>query len=141
VEVSQGILGTLAEAASDDVVLISFAGHGSPDGNLVLFDTIPANLTGTALAMTDLADAFRTTKARAGLCILDCCFSGQAPARVIEVAARPRNVFALTGIYGEGRILLAACAANESAWEQPGTGHGLLTHAESSLSYGFLKVA
>ncbi|HET8826511.1 MAG TPA: DEAD/DEAH box helicase, partial [Terriglobales bacterium] len=35
----------------------------------------------------------------------------------------------LTGIYGEGRILLAACATNESAWEQPGTGHGLLTHA------------
>ena len=56
-------------------------------------------------------------------------FSGQAPARVLETVARPRNAFALTGIYGEGRILLAACATNESAWEQPGTGHGLLTHA------------
>ncbi|WP_295459219.1 DEAD/DEAH box helicase [uncultured Thiodictyon sp.] len=63
------------------------------------------------------------------LCILDCCFSGQAPARVIETVARPRNALALAGIYGEGRILLAACAPNESAWEQPGTGHGLLTHA------------
>jgi helicase len=79
--------------------------------------------------MADLADAFRTTKARVVLCILDCCFSGQTPARVLEVDARPRNVFAFTGIYGEGRILLAACAANEPAWEQPGTGHGLLTHA------------
>ena len=128
-EVSQAILGTLADADSDDVVLISFAGHGSPDGNLVLFDTRPANLTGTALAMADLADAFRTTKARVVLCILDCCFSGQTPARVLQVDARPRNVFAFTGIYGEGRILLAACAANEPAWEQPGTGHGLLTHA------------
>jgi helicase len=129
VEVSKAILGTLATASNEDVVVISFAGHGSPDGSLVLFDTDAANLAGTALSMTELADSFRRTKARAVLCILDCCFSGQAPARVIETTARPRNVFALTSISGEGRILLAACATNGSAWEQPGTGHGLLTHA------------
>ena len=128
-EVSGAMLGTLAAASADDVVVIAFAGHGSPDGNLVLFDTNAGDLAGTALSMAGLADAFKATKARAVLCILDCCFSGQAPARVLETVARPRNAFALTGIYGEGRILLAACATNESAWEQPGTGHGLLTHA------------
>lgn len=128
-EVSGAMLGTLAAANVDDVVVIAFAGHGSPDGNLVLFDTNAGDLAGTALSMAGLADAFKATKARAVLCILDCCFSGQAPARVLETMARPRNAFALTGIYGEGRILLAACATNESAWEQPGTGHGLLTHA------------
>lgn len=128
-QVSGAVLGTLAAASSDDVVVISFAGHGSPDGNLVLFDTNPSDLAGTGLSMACLADAFKATKARAVLCILDCCFSGQAPARVLETAARPRNAFAFNGIYGEGRILLAACASNESAWEQPGTGHGLLTHA------------
>ncbi|WP_423197042.1 MULTISPECIES: DEAD/DEAH box helicase [unclassified Cupriavidus] len=128
-EVSSAMLGTLAAASADDVVVIAFAGHGSPDGNLVLFDTNASDLAGTALSMAGLADAFKATKARAVLCILDCCFSGQAPARVLETAGRPRNAFALTGIYGEGRILLAACATNESAWEQPGTGHGLLTHA------------
>ncbi|NHR07906.1 DEAD/DEAH box helicase [Chromobacterium haemolyticum] len=128
-DVTQAILGILMDAQPDDVIVISFAGHGSPDGNLVVFDTDPANLAGTAVSMADLAEAFKATKARAVLCILDCCFSGQAPARVIETVARPRNAFALAGVYGEGRILLAACAANESAWEQPGTGHGLLTHA------------
>lgn len=128
-EASGAMLGTLADASADDVVVIAFAGHGSPDGNLVLFDTKAADLANTALSMANLADAFKTTKARAVLCILDCCFSGQAPARVLETAARPRSAFALTGIYGEGRILLAACATDESAWEQPGTGHGLLTHA------------
>lgn len=114
------------------MVVIAFAGHGSPDGNLVLSDTDPANFPGTALSMAALAEAFKTTKARAVPCILDCCFSGQAPARVLETVARPRSVFVFTGIAGEGRILLAACAANESAWEQPGTGHGLhglLTYA------------
>jgi len=128
-EVSQAILGTLSAANEDDVIVITFAGHGSPDGNLVLFDTDAADLASTALSMSSLADTFKATKARAVLCVLDCCFSGQAPARVLETAARPRNAFALTGVYGEGRILLAACATNESAWEQPGTGHGLLTHA------------
>lgn len=128
-EVSQAILGTLSAARETDVVVITFAGHGLPDGNLVLYDTNAADLTATALSMTALAEAFKATKARAVLCILDCCFSGQAPARVLETVARPRNAFSLTGIYGEGRILLAACATNESAWEQPGTGHGLLTHA------------
>ncbi len=128
-DASNAMLGTLADASGDDAVVITFAGHGSPDGSLVLFDTDTSDLANTALSMASLADAFKSTKARAVLCILDCCFSGQAPARVLEMAARPRNAFALTDIYGEGRILLAACATNESAWEQPGTGHGLLTHA------------
>lgn len=126
-EVTHAILGFMSTAQPDDVIVISFAGHGSPDGNLIAYDTDPANLAGSAVSMADVAQAFKATKARAVLCILDCCFSGQAPARVLETAARPRNAFALSGIGGEGRILLAACATNESAWEQPGTGHGLLT--------------
>jgi len=128
-EVSEAILGTLEHADRDDVVVLAFAGHGSPDGNLVLFDTEPGNLAGTALSMAALAEAFKATKARAVLCILDCCFSGQAPARVLETIASPRSALVFTGIAGEGRILLAACATHESAWEQPGTGHGLLTYA------------
>ncbi len=127
--VSEVILGTLEAAQEDDVLIISFAGHGSPDGSLVLFDTDSTDLPGTALPMRALADAFKNTKARTILCILDCCFSGQAPARVFEADARPRNAFALTGIAGEGRILLAACSTSEAAWEQPGTGHGLFTFA------------
>ena len=127
--VSKAIIGSLSTADRDDVIVISFAGHGSRDGGLVLFDTDSGNLSGTSLPMATLADAFKATKARAVLCILDCCFSGQAPARVLETAATPRNPFVLSGIYGEGRILLAACGAGQSAWEQPTTGHGLLTYA------------
>ena len=127
--VSDAILGTLESAQEDDVIVITFAGHGSPDGRLLLSDTDATDLPGTTLPMTALADAFKGTRARTVLCILDCCFSGQAPARVFETEARPRNAFALDGVAGEGRILLAACATRESAWEQQGTGHGLLTHA------------
>lgn len=128
-EITRSMLGALESASSDDIVVISFAGHGSPDGRLVAYDTDPADLPGTAMAMVSLADAFKATEARAVLCILDCCFSGQAPARVLEMDAHPRSAFALTGIFGEGRILFSACAPSEEAWEQPGTGHGLLTYA------------
>ena len=117
--VSEAILGSLRTAQHDDVLIISFAGHGSPDGSLVLFDTDAAELPSTTLSMTALAHAFQGTTARALLCILDCCFSGQAPARVFETAGRPRNAFPFDGVAGEGRILLTACAASEAAWEQP----------------------
>lgn len=127
--VSESIFGTLASAADDDVIVISFAGHGSPDGGIAVYDTLCSDLTGTTLSMVELGDAFKATRARAVLCILDCCFSGHAPARVLEVPAQPRSVFALEGVAGEGRILLAARTARQVAWEQPGTGHGLLTHA------------
>lgn len=127
--VSQATLQALESAADDDVVIISFAGHGSPDGCLAFYDTQSTDLTGTTLSMTVLADAFKATRARAVLFILDSCFSGHAPARVLEVDAKPRAAFTLDGIFGEGRILLAACTATQSAWEQPGTGHGLLTGA------------
>lgn len=127
--VRRAVLGILSAASSEDVVVITFAGHGSPAGHLVLSDTLVAKLDATSLSMIELAEAFKATKARAVLCILDCCFSGQAPARVLEVSARPRNAFVLSGVQGEGRIILSACATTESAWEQPGTGHGILTHA------------
>lgn len=42
--VSQAILGALSAAGENDVVVITFAGHGSPDGSLVLFDTNAADL-------------------------------------------------------------------------------------------------
>ena len=104
-EVSQAILGVLSAAETEDVIVISFAGHGSSDGRMVLFDTDVADLSGTALSMATLAEAFKTTQARAVLCIVDCCFSGQAPARVLESIARPRDALTLTGVHGEGRIL------------------------------------
>lgn len=125
-----GILGALDTATEEDVVVFFFAGHGTPDGRLVTFDTQVSDLSATTILMAELAEQFRKSRARVVLCILDCCFSGQAPARVLEMAARPRSSsIALTEIAGEGRILITACKGDEAAWEQPGSGHGLLTHA------------
>ncbi|SAL80535.1 DEAD/DEAH box helicase [Caballeronia choica] len=101
--VSESIFGTLASAMDDDIIVISFAGHGSPDGGIAVYDTLCSDLSGTTLSMAELGDAFKATRARAVLCILDCCFSGHAPARVLEVPAQPRSAFALEGVAGAAR--------------------------------------
>ena len=90
VAVSDAILGTLESAQEDDVIVITFAGHGSRNGRLLLSDTDATDLPGTVLAMTVLADAFKGTRARTVLCILDCCFSGQAPARFRDRGTAPQ---------------------------------------------------
>lgn len=119
---------TLLNAGPDDTVVVSFAGHGTRDHRLVLFDTDPLQLPSTTIPMATLGDFFRRSPARAVLCILDCCFSGKAPARVFEdgpVSRDPGDP--LRDIAGVGRLLLAASGPNEPALEL--SGHGLLTHA------------
>lgn len=83
-----------------------------------------------ALSMYDLATLFKTSKAKIILFILDCCFSGAAPARVLEDTPllRDEGDF-LSAIAGKGRIIIAASGKNEPALENPLYGHGLLTKA------------
>ena len=121
---------TLGAAGPDDTVILSFAGHGSRDHRLLVHDTHAADLPGTSISMAELANRFRDTRARAVLLILDCCFSGGAPARVFEESPVTRSSpNPLDDLAGTGRIIIAACAADEPALEDPVTRHGLLTAA------------
>jgi helicase len=122
---------TLSAADENDVVMFGFAGHGTPDHRLVLHDTDVNNLPGTTLGMDELARRFRETKARAVILLLDCCFSGGASARVLDVGLIPRNAvaFPLVEVAGQGRILFAASSADQEAMEDPQTRHGLFTKA------------
>ncbi len=128
--VRAAIGGALDAATSEDVVILSFAGHGTPDHRLVAHNTTRAALASTTIAMSDLAAWFRNSRAKAILFILDCCFSGEAPARVLEDGAVPRDpIDPFAGFSGQGRFLIAAANATQSAYELPGTGHGILTKA------------
>jgi replicative superfamily II helicase len=120
----------IADAGPDDTVIVSFAGHGTRDHRLVVHDTDRDRLTETTIPMQELAEAFRRCRAKALLCILDCCFSGGAPARVLEDSPTPRDATnPLEALTGNGRILLAAANVNERAYEHPTRRHGLLTCA------------
>src|SRR4051812_16135543 len=102
--IRQALRDTLGKATSDDVVIFSFSGHGSHDHRLAAFDTSLPDLTNTSIGMDELAESFKFTKARAVLCILDCCFSGGAPAKVLEDSPIPRDPVSLEALVGEGRI-------------------------------------
>ncbi len=128
---------TLGGATPDDVVIFSFSGHGSHDHRLAAFDTRLSDLTNTTIGMDELAEAFKSTKAKAVLCILDCCFSGGAPAKVLEDSPIPRDPGApLEALVGEGRILLAASGVDQVAYENPRARHGILTKALLDLFLG-----
>ena len=120
----------LGQATEDDVVVLSFAGHGTPGHQIVAYDTDRDSAGDTTLPMEDLAARFQASKARAVLCIIDCCFSGAAPARVLEgmPVSRSKPVD-FSAFKGKGRFLLAAASPTQPAWEEPTSGHGLLTRA------------
>ena len=128
--VRQALEETLGTAASDDVVILSFAGHGTNDHRLVVADSRYDDLPNTTLDMSELAQRFKESKARAVVLFLDCCFSGGAPARVLEGTPIPREPgIPLLEIGGSGRILFAASNADEPALEDPVSRHGLFTQA------------
>jgi hypothetical protein len=119
-----------ANAQPDDVVVLLFSGHGSHNHRLAVHDTELAQLESSTVSMEEVAVLFRRSPARVVLCILDCCFSGGAPAKVLEASPIPKDALTpLDAIAGEGRLLLTACGTDEIAYESPLSRHGLLTKA------------
>jgi helicase len=128
--IRQTLEATLGAAGPEDTVILSFAGHGSRDHHLVVHDSVKGGLPQTAIPMKELAQRFRDSAAKVVLCILDCCFSGEAPARVIEDSPTTRDEGnPLESIAGAGRVLISACGLDEVALEHPTSRHGLLTLA------------
>jgi helicase len=128
--VEEALETVLGRAAADDVVIMAFSGHGTHSHRFAVYDTSLNDLDGTTVPMQDLATLFKASPARTILCILDCCFSGGAPARVLEASPIPREINAdLNMIAGQGRVLIAASNFDEPSYEVPGHGHGILTKA------------
>ncbi len=121
---------SLGGAGPDDTVILSFAGHGTHDHRIVTHNTAIDALVDTAISMEEIANRFKLSKAKSILLILDCCFSGGAPARVLEDTPISRDPgFPLRDLGGKGRILISAANINEVAYECPASRHGLLTEA------------
>jgi len=121
---------TLSDATTDDTVIVTFSGHGTRSHRLVTHDTSRKDLDGTTIGMDELASLFKRSRAKAILCVIDCCFSGAAPARVLDDSPISRDPgIPLEEIAGAGRILISACNVNEVAYESPADRHGLLTFA------------
>jgi hypothetical protein len=85
-------LGRLAACADDDVIVISFSGHGTPTRQLVTYDADLRDLDGTCIPLDVFAGWLARIPARRLVCILDCCFSGGMGAKALEVESTPRDI-------------------------------------------------
>lgn len=134
----------LAEAHPEDVVIVSFSGHGSETHELVTYDADVYDLAATCIPLDLLTEWFRAIPARRLVCILDCCFSGAMGAKVLQVESRPRALRSednlLDQLAGEGRLILTASTADQPAYENPRLGHGLLTHYLLQALQGAVEV-
>jgi hypothetical protein len=125
---------TLAsEAGADDVVVVTFAGHGTEDHYLVPYDADTRSIPDTCIGLAELAGLLSAIPGATLFCALDCCFSGGLGARVFSAGLRARAaapgsaIDVLSRFTGNGRVVLTASAEDQSAMESARHGHGLLT--------------
>jgi helicase len=125
-------LDALSGCHPDDIVVLSFSGHGTDTHQLVTHDAELMDLSGTCISLDRLTELFAAIPSRRLVCFLDCCFSGGMGAKVLHAPERPRSPASAEALInrmaGEGRIILTASAPDEEAWENLQLGHGLLTH-------------
>lgn len=134
----------LRQAIEEDVVVIYFAGHGSPDSpdtpqNLYLlpYDTRYDSIASTGFPMWDIETALkRFIKAKRVVVIADACHSGGVGGS-FDIARRstPEANRISTGIQnlstiGEGIAVLSASDDKQFSAEGPkfGGGHGVFTY-------------
>lgn len=122
----------LTTVSREDIVVITFSGHGTQTHELVAYDADPGDLPASCLSLSGLTDVIGRVTARQTICILDCCFSGGIGAKVLRVESVPRNLAStesyIEHLSGRGRLILTASTAAEPAWENHKLGHGLLTY-------------
>jgi replicative superfamily II helicase len=122
----------LTSCAEDDVVVVSFSGHGTRTHHLVAYDTDKRDIEGTGISLESLANYLDRIPSRRLICVLDCCFSGGMGAKILEVESVPRDISStddlLNQMSGDGRLILTASTATEPAWENTKLSHGLLTY-------------
>ncbi|MFJ6677438.1 DEAD/DEAH box helicase [Actinosynnema sp. NPDC091369] len=126
-------IGHLRTLSTDqDIVVITYSGHGTHDGYLATRDAEPERLAETALSLDALFDLVREIRAQVVILVLDCCFSGRAGAKVLREAEHdntlrgPGAVF--ESVAGSGILVIAAAEADQEARESGEFRHGLLTH-------------
>ena len=141
--VTRALRSFLKKPAREDLVLIYFACHGSPDpdrpGNVYLltYDTDPTDIAGTALPMETIDQALKGNLHSEKVIILaDTCHSaaiggGIGGRRSVVDDSKLMNRFLQDISRSKGGVaLLTSAEANEVSFEDAkwGGGHGVFTH-------------
>lgn len=107
------------DAKTDDILFLYWAGHGALLNNDAFFVPFDAKYSDTMIRMSDVRKLIDVTKANTVLSFFDTCHSG-AIARKAQ-----REILRGIEVSGEGKILIAACTSDQSAWDR--NGHGAFT--------------
>lgn len=141
--ITRALRGFLKKPAREDLVLIYFACHGSPDPDrpenvyLLTYDTDPTDIAGTALPMEDIDRALTSILHSEKVIILaDTCHSGALGGgiggrRSVVNDAKLMNRFLQDISQSKGGVaLLTSAESNEISLEDAkwGGGHGVFTH-------------
>lgn len=123
----------LAGAQATDTVFVYLAGHGGIDNGEYYFvphDTNSGALAQTGLPLTQIRDLFDQSPSHQVFLWLDFCHSGGILARS-STGSEDRDIInrTLGVVHGKGKVILAACTENQSAYEDSRIGHGLFTDA------------
>lgn len=118
INISNALNHLLSAASNSDTVILYYSGHGSQDHRITAYDTELSSLDSTTISMETIANFFSHSKAKNILCILDCCFAGGAPAKVLENSPIARSIGnPLETLAGEGRVILAASNYDQPSYE------------------------
>jgi uncharacterized caspase-like protein len=134
----------------EDLVLVFWAGHGSPDPHeqnklyLITHDTDPEHMAGTAYAMEEFRRDIAAIKAKRVMVMADACHSAGISDPTLGLRGRKDNeiVSSLRGVYvddkklkkatvrdtGPVRLIFTSCEQGEVSRESTKLGHGVFTH-------------
>jgi len=122
----------LTKPGPDDLAIVYFAGHGTPDPKrpdnvyMVGYDTELDHIGGTAVPMWDLQASFERTLHASVVTFVDACHSGGAKDQLANLSNQ--NWIRLG--YGKHRAVITASDVNElsSEGDKWGGGHGVFTY-------------
>jgi hypothetical protein len=129
----------VSKASSNDLLLIFFAGHGSPDWNepenlyVIAHDTRVDSMRATALAMPELLNYVeQNIRSKRVILLMDACHSaGLSTVGTRDLLNNLTNQYLEQLLYKEeGRAVITSSDVNEKSHESRdwGNGHGVFTY-------------
>jgi hypothetical protein len=122
----------LTKPGADDLAIVYFAGHGTPDPKrpdnvyMVGYDTDVDRIGGTAVPMWELQASFERTLHANVVTFVDACHSGGAKDQLANLSNQSWTKLG----YGKHRAVITASEVNElsSEGDKWGGGHGVFTY-------------
>lgn len=122
-------------ARKDDLVVVYFSTHGSPDtcdsrgrSYLISYDTDKEDLYASSIPMSDITDLVRERiNSDRVLLVMDTCFSGATTSGGSKAVDEVGNMDAAKIAQGSGQLVICSSSPKEKSWESRRYPNGIFT--------------